>query len=146
METIQDDSQIIDLLSKLKKLEGAYPPDILAARRQNYVKQVASIGLGAGKGIKNAAKGNNSTTILTSKILEAALIAAIAIEAGVAVYIYRDKIADVFKTVTDSSNAQEVALPSKSTSSPSSELIETPETQLVAPTIISPSNTPLITP
>ena len=42
------DTDVFQLLQKLKEVNGTYPPDLLAERRQGYVKQVAKIGAGAG--------------------------------------------------------------------------------------------------
>jgi hypothetical protein len=150
MELNPEDKKVVDLLSKLKSSNGAYPSDILAARRQAYLKQVANVGLGIGigTGLKNAAKTGNGSgavaTTITSKILETALIAAIAVEAGSVAYLYRDKLADLVKTYTHSSNVQEVTPPSDNGSSLIPELIETLESP--SATITTPSNTPPVTP
>jgi len=149
MELNPDDKKVIDLLSKLKDSNGAYPSDIFAARREAYLKQVANagLGLGIGAGIKNILKGssNNAGTVttVTGKILEAALIAAIAIEAGTIAYVYRDKIADLVRTYTSSSNVQEVASPSTAPSSPISEMIVTTEVPSI--TVTTPFGTVTIT-
>jgi hypothetical protein len=147
MELTPNDKKVVDLLSKLKNSNGAYPSDILAARRQTYLRQVANIGLGIGvsAGLKNAGKGssNGAGVIATasSKILETILIAAIVIEAGAAAYLYRNKIADLIRTYTGSSNVQVVA-PSTdndiATAIP--ELIEIVESP--SATALPPSGTP----
>jgi len=127
MESNPNDQKVIDLLSKLKASNGAYPSEILAARRQTYLRQVANVGLGIGVGavVKNAAKGGNgaagTAVTVTSKILELALIAAIAVEAGAAAYLYRGKIADLVRTYTNPSNVQEVTFPAGDESSSSVE-------------------------
>jgi len=144
MEPLPDDTKIIDLLSKLKDSNGAYPSDILTSRRQTYLRQVANVGLGIGvaTGIKNTAKGGNgagAVATVTSKILETALIAAIVIEAGTAAYIYRDKIANLIRTYTGSPNIQEVASPSADT-----ERVEITEVPSVTVTI-TPSGTVTVT-
>lgn len=151
MELTPEDKKVIDLLSKLKNSNGTYPSDILAARREAYLKQVANVGLGIGisTGLKQATKTGNgggalATTTITSKILETALIAAIAIEAGAAAYLYRDKLADLIKTYTHSSNVQEVTPSSNNGSSLIPGLIETLGSPSV--TITTPSNTPPVTP
>ena len=151
MELYSDDKRVFELLSKLKNSNGTYPSDILAARREAYLKQVANVGLGIGigTGIKNFLKNSSSnvgtaaTVTVTGKILEAALIAAIAIEAGTIAYVYRDKIADLIRTYTGSSNVQEVASPSTDTSSPSFELIATTEAPSI--TVTTPSGTVIVT-
>jgi len=129
MELNQNDKKVIDLLSKLKNSNGTYPSDVFAARRQNYLRQIANIGLGIGisAGVKNAVKGGNgavgTVATVTSKILEIALITAIAIEAGTAAYLYRGKIADLIRKYAASSNVQEVASPVGAESSSSSEVV-----------------------
>jgi len=141
-----DNKKVIDLLSKLKNTGGAYPSDILASRRQNYLKQVANIGLGigVGAGLKNAAKGGNSSGTIanaTSKILETALVAAIVIEAGTVAYLYRDKIAEMVRTYTNSSNVQEVVTQPEENVTSAPESINLITTILVIPSV-TPSGTP----
>ena len=48
MEYDPKDNEVIHLLKKLKDSNGAYPPEMLALRRQGYIKQVAEISAGAG--------------------------------------------------------------------------------------------------
>ena len=149
MELNPNDQKVIGLLSKLKVSNGAYPSEIYAARRQAYLKQVASVGLGigVGAGLKNAAKSGNgaagTVATVTSKILETALIAAIAIEAGTAAYLYRDKIAELVRTYTGSSNVQEVVPPTGAGSSSNSELVGNTEAPVV--TVITSSGTVIVT-
>ena len=137
-----NDNKVINLLSKLKKLNGMYPPDIYAARRQTYLRQVASVGvgIGAGVGIKNAIKGGNgaigTVATITSKILEAVLITAIVAEVGAAAYLYRNKIIDVIKTYTGLSNVREVAPSVINTSSNNSGLVEATKTPFATPSDI----------
>ena len=99
METNPQDKQVIDLLSKLKNSSAAYPSDILASRRQNYLKQIANVGLGigVGAGLKSGSGAGTAATA-TSKVLETALIVAIALEAGTVAYLYREKIADAVRS------------------------------------------------
>ncbi len=149
MEINPEDKQIIDLLSRLKNSNGAYPSDIFASRRQNYLKQVANVGLGigVGAGLKNAAKSGNgagTAATVTSKILETALIAAIAIEAGTVAYLYREKIANAGRIFIDSSNVQETASPANEATFPDSEPAEATEFPVVI--VITPSGTVTTTP
>ncbi len=154
MELNRDDKIIIDLLSKLKNTNGAYPSDIFVTRREAYIKQIANagLGIGIGAGIKNAAKSGNGAGVVatvTSKVLETTLIAAIAIEAGAVAYIFRDKIANLVRTYTGSSNVQETASPSADdASSPSSGLVEiSPSATGITPsvTVTTPSGTITVT-
>jgi len=148
MEPIsKNDEKVVELLSKLKNSNGGYPSDLLASRRRMYLKQVANVGLGIGigTGLKNSVKGGNgagATTTITSKILETALVAAIAIEASTAAYLYRDKITDLVKSYTTSSNVQVTAPASVDTSSKNPNVAEI----LVTPSITMPSVTPSGTP
>lgn len=102
--------EIIRLLIKLKDANGAYPQDMLAARRQIYLKQMAAVGQDAGTGIKsvvNHAKNPNVSPI-TSTLLEGALVVAIVAEASTVAYIYRDKLAGLFQSSTVTPKAQEI--------------------------------------
>jgi len=137
MEILPEDQKVVDLLSKLKDTNGGYPSEMFASRRQTYMKQVANIGLGVGAGLKNTTKGGNgsgATTTITGKILEVALVAAIAIEAGTAAYLYRDKIADLIQDYTVSSDVQIEAPPAEDTNNI---LVETMETSSVTATLSS---------
>jgi hypothetical protein len=142
MDISPEDEKLVELISKLKKSNGGYPSDMLAARREAYLKQVANVGLGIGVGnvLKNGAKTGNgagASATIASKILETTLVAAIAIEAGTAAYLYRDKIADAVKTYTNSAKIQEVAPPS-----------EAAVVEVIEPTISltsTPSGTPSVT-
>ena len=61
MELYPDDKRVFELLSKLKNSNVTYPSDILAARREAYLKQVANVlGIGIGTGIKNFLKNSNN--------------------------------------------------------------------------------------
>ena len=114
MDTQPEDKQVVELLVKLKHSSGAYPQDMLNSRRQQFMRQVANagLGIGVGTGLRNAAKqsqgaGAGVTATVTGKIIETVLIAAITIEAGTTAYIYRNKIADFFKTFTGSPDTSE---------------------------------------
>jgi hypothetical protein len=107
------DKEIVRLLTKLKDADGNYPPDLLATRRDGYLRQMGEIGLvlAAGNGIKNAVKSTKPPVLssATSTVLESALFVAIAAEAGTVAYFYRDKVADFFKSVTQETKVQEVS-------------------------------------
>jgi hypothetical protein len=109
------DKEIVRLLTKLKDTDGKYPPDLFAARRQGYLKQMGQIGLGmgVGAGIKNAVKSGKAPVLssATSAVLESALVVAIVAEAGTVAYFYRDKLADLFQTITNEASGQEVTPP-----------------------------------
>jgi len=149
------DKEIVRLLTKLKESDGRYPPDLLAARRDGYLRQMGEIGLilAAGKGIKNAVQSAKAPVLssATSTVLESALLVAIAAEAGTVGYFYRDKVADFFKSVTQETKVQEVSPSLVPTDvavqglSPSPALAATlPSTSLaINPTEIESSNTPV---
>jgi len=107
------DKEIVRLLTKLKEADGSYPPDLLATRREGYLRQMGEIGLvlAAGKGIKNAVQSTKPPVVssATSTVLESALFVAIAAEAGTVAYFYRDKVADFFKKITQETKVQEVS-------------------------------------
>src|SRR5262245_58756980 len=109
------DKEIVRLLTKLKDTDGKYPPDLLTARRQGYLKQMGEIGLGVGAGlkIKNALNGTKAPALssTTSTILESALVVAIVAETGAVAYFYRDKLAELFQTVRMETSSQEVTPP-----------------------------------
>ena len=147
MEILPDDEKVVELLSKLKNSNGDYPSDMFASRRRTYLKQVANVGLGIGigAGFKNAAKGGNgagATATITSKILEVALVTAIAIEAGTAAYLYRDKIADVVKTYTNPANIQVAVPTTDDIASTNPALVEIIESPSASATPGTPSMTP----
>jgi hypothetical protein len=109
------DKEIVRLLTKLKDTDGKYPPDLFAARRQGYLRQMGEIGLGIGVGVgtKNAVKSSKAPAFssATSTVLESALVVAIVAEAGTVAYFYRDKLAELFQTITKEARGQEVTPP-----------------------------------
>ncbi len=116
MEYDPKDNEVIHLLKKLKDSNGAYPPEMLALRRQGYLKQVADISAGAGLAValRNIAKGGKGAAGASSTagtILEALLVIALVAEAGVVTYYSRDKIAEYFRSVTQSPKVEEATSP-----------------------------------
>jgi hypothetical protein len=109
------DKEIVRLLTKLKDTDGKYPPDLFAARRQVYLRQMGEIGLGIGVGlkIKNAFNSTRAPALssATSTVLESALVIAIVAETGAVAYFYRDKLADLLHTSTKEASGQEVTPP-----------------------------------
>jgi hypothetical protein len=101
MEYEERDSEVVSLLSKLKATGSSYPVDLLAARRQRFVKQIAALGFGtvAALALKESAKaaGGASFPAITGTILETALILAIVAEAGYVAIVHREKILDWFR-------------------------------------------------
>jgi hypothetical protein len=111
MEFEPHDQDIITLLTKLKDVQGGYPENLFAARRQSYLKRMMEIELGmsGGNAIRNT-RGNPkhpSTSPPAGTLLEVALIVAIVTEASVMAYFYRDKLADFVQTLTAGARAAE---------------------------------------
>jgi len=148
------DKELVRLLTKLKNTDGKYPPDLLTARRQVYLKQMGEVGMGIGAGIKikNALNGAKTPALssATSTVLESALVAAIVAETGTVAYFYRDKLADVFETISKEVKNEEVTpLPTPSEAAvqgiaPSQAIASLlPSATLsTTPTEIVPSSTP----
>jgi hypothetical protein len=114
MENDSGDQKVIDLLSKLKNDQNAYPSDLLELRRQKYLQKAVQVGLaiGAGEGLKNTLKGGGARVTPTAGTwLEAALVIAIVLEVSTAAYFYRHKLADLLGTVLPTPGVQEVTPP-----------------------------------
>lgn len=116
MEYDPKDNEIIHLLKKLKDSNGAYPPEMLALRRQGYIKQVAEVSAGAGlavalRNITRGGKGAAGASSTAGTVLEALLVFALITEAGAVTFFYRDKVAEVFRSITRSPKVEEVASP-----------------------------------
>lgn len=112
----QDDIDVFQLLKKLKDANGAYPQELLASRRQTYLNQVAQIGGGVGlaAALKNTAKtGGNAAGLppIAGTLLESLLVVAIVAEAGTVTYLYRDKIKEVFQSISNSPKVEQISSP-----------------------------------
>ena len=110
------DNEVIHLLKKLKYSNGVYPPEMLAVRRQGYLKQVAQVSAGAGLviGLMNIAKGGKGAAGLSSaagKVIETLLVVALLAEAGVVTYFNRGKLAEYFRSITRTPNVENIAAP-----------------------------------
>lgn len=113
------DQDVLNLLSNLRNAENNYPSDMIKSRRDSYIKQAAAMmalvgagGNGDTKAGTNQATISNvtGTSLATGKLIEVALIIALVVEAVVAAYFYRDKIAD-FINSTLSPKVEIVASP-----------------------------------
>jgi hypothetical protein len=116
MEFDPKDEQVVQLLTKLKNVNGDYPPEMLESRRQVYLKNMAGLGLGTGfrGALKNTVKNGNSAGFAAPSmgtLLEAALVVAIVAETSTLAYFYRDKVAHFFQSFSTTSNVQEIASP-----------------------------------
>ena len=105
MEFDTQDRKVVELLTKLKGANEGYPSDMLAARRQAFLNNMAGAGLGVGTGaalkrtLKNG-RGAGAAPITAGKLLEVALLIAIVAEASALAYFYRDQVADVFRSIS----------------------------------------------
>ena len=121
MEFDPEDQEVIRQLRKLKQADKEYPPELMAARRQRFMRRMGeiSLGLGAGVGLQQAIKGAKAlpTSTITSRLLETVLVVAIVAEAGAVTYFYRDKLADFLKTFVASPEIQEIISPPVMTNS-----------------------------
>jgi len=136
------DQDIVRLLTKLKQTGGEYPEQMLAARRQGYLRKIAEVGvgIGAGMGLENAAKnaGTAKISAATSRILETVLVIAIAAEASTVAYLYRAKLADLFNTLISEPRVEAV--------NPSPVVTTSVEIQGVNPSPAIPSIIPSVIP
>src|SRR5512133_3267717 len=112
----QTDIDVFQLLKKLKAANGAYPQELLASRRQMYLRQVAEVGGGIGlaAALKNTVKNGGKAVglpPLAGTLLESLLVVAIVAEAGTVTYLYRDKIKEVFQSITNSPNVEQISSP-----------------------------------
>ena len=147
MEYDPKDNEVIHLLKKLKDSNGAYPPEMLALRREGYLKQVADVSAGAGlavalRNIAKGGKGSAGTSSVAGTVVEALLVVALIAEAGAVTYIYRDKVADYFQSITRSPQVEEVASPPPVISSPIVDLLVTPSADVTATVSITETLTP----
>lgn len=116
MEFDTQDLKVVELLTKLKGANANYPSDMLAARRQAFLNNMAGAGLSLGTGsvLTRSLKGgggSGAAPITMGKLLEVALLVAIVAEASALAYFYRDKVADVFRTISSPSQVQEIVSP-----------------------------------
>jgi hypothetical protein len=112
------DTEVFQLLQKLKESNGTYPKELLAIRRQGYLKQVAEISAAAGlaAALKNTAKGGVQGTgagvsSTVSTLLEGLLVIAIVAEAGAVSYFYRDKLVALYNNYTKSPKVEQTSNP-----------------------------------
>jgi hypothetical protein len=92
--------EIERFFSILKLIETAYPPDLLEARRSEFVRRAEEISqrLGVLPAFKNRLRSDPGKSPLSlGGIIETVLVLAIVGEAGAAAYFYRGKIAEAFR-------------------------------------------------
>ncbi|MEO8356724.1 MAG: hypothetical protein ABI621_12480 [Chloroflexota bacterium] len=115
MELNARDNEVINLLTKLKNANITYPQELLALRRQGYIKQVAEVSAGAGlaMALRSTRKGGNGVggAPVASKLLEMLLVVAIVAEASTVAYFYRDELAELFRTSSNAPRVEEISSP-----------------------------------
>src|SRR5215216_953142 len=116
MEIDPTNNEVLQLLRKLKDSNGTYPQELLAVRRQGYLKQVAQIAGGAGlaMGLRNTvknARGASGLPAAAGTLLEGLLVVAIVVEASTVAYFYRDQVARYFQKLTNQPKVEEVISP-----------------------------------
>jgi hypothetical protein len=106
------DKDVLKLLTSLKNSETQYPKDLVESRRDAFTKQAAAMAVLVKAGIHGNGTGASQTASTTTssgatagiggvsmgKLLETLLVIAIVAEAGVATYVYREKIAEFFSS------------------------------------------------
>jgi hypothetical protein len=112
----EKDIDVFQLLKKLKAANGVYPQELLASRRQMYLRQLAEVGGGVGlaAALKNTAKNGGKAVGLppvAGTLLESLLVVAIVAEVGTVTYLYRDKIKEFFQGVSNSPNVEQISSP-----------------------------------
>jgi hypothetical protein len=142
MENNSGDQKVLDLLSKLKDDQNAYPSDLLRLRRQRFLQQAAQAGLamGTAAGLKNTLKAKGARLAPTAgNWLEVALVVAIVAEVGMAAYFYRHQLVDLLETFATTPVAQEpISVPGVTSPFPATEIS-------VVPTA-TPTGTPTLAP
>jgi len=116
MENDPTGNDVLQLLKKLKDSNGTYPQELLAVRRQGYLKQVAEVAGGAGlaMGLRNTVKNARGVSGLppaAGTLLEGILVVALVVEASTLAYFNRDKIVAYFQKLTNQPKVEEVANP-----------------------------------
>ncbi len=115
MELNARDNEVINLLTKLKNANVIYPQELLALRRQGYIKQVAEVSASAGLALAlgSTIKGGNGVggAPVASKLLEMLLVVAIVAEASTVAYFYRDRLAELFRTSSSAPRVEEISSP-----------------------------------
>lgn len=115
MDIDSRDTDVFQLLKKLKEANGAYPQELLVSRREGYLKQVAEVSGGAGLalGLRNTLKSGKGAGLppVVGTVLEGLLVVAIVVESSTVAYFYRDKIADFFQNSSNQPRVEEVTNP-----------------------------------
>ena len=148
------DQDVVEIVKQLKRTEQAYPRELMDARRQMYMSQMAGLGLtsGAGSLFRNPFKRGGGFTFhpIAGKVLEFALLVAIVAETGMLAYLNRDKLVVFLHPTTESISTTEITpeflSPILLTGAEATEVTETAEpSQTPVPTANeTPSATPVL--
>lgn len=115
MEVNPKDNDVFQLLKRIKDADGAYPQDLLSARRQGYLKQVAAVsgGMGLGFLFKNMLKMGKGAALTPTAgtLVEVLLVVAIVAEVSTVTYFYRDKLIQLIQDLVGSPKVEEVSNP-----------------------------------
>ena len=146
IEFSDENNEVIKLLMRLKNVNGGYPPEMLALRRQRYLKQLAQVSAGAGIGtaLRQTLKSGSSPAVPMAgpvgKLLEVLLVVVIVAEAGAMAYMNRDKLINLFRTISTGPAVQELsAQPETLPSLTETSLTSTPDLTETATPIGTPS-------
>jgi hypothetical protein len=148
------DKDVLNLLSNLKNAENHYPSEMIESRRDAYMKQAATMAVllkAAGNGTNGSGGASASSAVGGSPsslamFLETALMVTIFLEAGVAAYVYRDKVAGFITSLISPATEVVSNLP-EDTSTPAGILItgqgNLTETPASSPTVtVTTTETP----
>jgi len=109
------DKDVLQLLTSIRNSENNYPQDMIESRRDMFTKQAAAMAVlmkaginganttGTGQAASTASTTSSGATVgiggmSMGTLLETLLVIAIVAEAGVATYVYREKIAEFFNS------------------------------------------------
>lgn len=115
------DRDVLRLLTRLKNVEVGYPTDAMTTRREAYIKQAAAVAAliqarendlnARGDGNSPGGGGAGAASSSMTMWLEAALVTVIVVEAGIATYIHREKIADFIDSALFPNKVEHVSNP-----------------------------------
>jgi len=138
-------NDVLQLLKKIKEINGAYPQELFAVRRQGYLRQVAAVSGGAGlaSGLRNTVKSGTGAALppVTGTLLEGLLVIAIVAEASTVAYFYRDKLGKFLQSFSNQPKVEEVTNPPV-ISSPIPDLQLTPSPVITETETETPVSTP----
>lgn len=110
MDFDEKDTELIELLAKVKSTDSEYPVELLTFRRQQFMEELGEMGVfaGLGMGLEHSSS-NSSMSPVASSIVETVLVIAIVAEAGVVAFLNRDKLTEIFKSVSSATRVEQVS-------------------------------------